>query len=604
MKIKFIILLILILANIQVHASEIKKGSNRGKLSEIPKFNIVSSAGCDTNYIFLATTSSLSPFIMIIDNSGEPIFWKNTVGGAYDFKPQPDGTLSYYDLKMDCFYILDKNYNLIDSIRCLNGVQTDIHELRILPNGNYLILGREDSHQVDLSGVVDGGRTSATIISYVIQEIDKNKNLVFEWNTWDNFEITDTYSDLKQGTIDVSHGNSIEIDFDGNFLVSFRNTQEITKIDRATGEIIWRLGGKKNQFTFINDTLGFSWQHAARRLPNGNIMLFDNGFRREPAVMAFSRALEYKVDEINKTATLVWEYRNTPDVYSIGLGYSQKLPNGNAFIAWGAATPAITEVTPNKEEVFELSFIENLSTYRAYRFPWNLQKVENGLDIISTIDKYNFSVNKMEDTASVEICLINRNSFDAAVTSITNDERTFYIPFEFPAQINKGDSLKFRIYFRPNLSGQFIDTLKITTNINELFIPLSGNVTTGLKEPDPYLVTDFSLQQNYPNPFNPSTTISYTISQNPPISPLYQRGGKGGFVTLKVYDILGREVATLVNEYQQPGKYSVQFNVKTLHGASLLSGVSAKGGYASGIYFYKLSVDNKYSVVRKMILLK
>ncbi len=602
MKIKFVILLAFILTSIQLSASGIQNRSTRNRLSGIPKFNITYSTGCDTNYIFLATTTSLSPFIMIIDNNGEPIFWKNTVGGAYDFKPQPDGTLSYYDLKMDCFYILDKNYNLIDSVRCLNSVQTDIHELRILPNGNYLILGRDDNHQADLSGVVDGGRTSATIISYTIQEIDKNKNLVFEWNTWDNFEITDTYSDLKQGTIDVSHGNSLEIDFDGNFLVSFRNTQEVTKIDRVTGEIIWRLGGKKNQFTFINDTLGFSWQHAARRLPNGNIMLFDNGFRREPAIMAFSRALEYKVDEINKTATLVWEYRNVPDVYSIGLGYSQRLQNGNTFIAWGAATPAITEVTQGKEEVFELSFVENYSTYRAYRFPWNFEKVNNGLDIISTIDKCNFNVNKMDDTASVEICLVNSNSFNVAVTSITNNERTFYIPFEFPAQINKEDSLKFRVYFRPNLSGQFVDTLKITTNINEILIPLSGNVTTDLKESDPYLATDFCLEQNYPNPFNPSTTITYTISTPSLAPPLSKGRDMGGVVTLKVYDILGREVATLVDEYQQPGKYFVQLDVKTLHATSL----------PSGVYFYTLRVwdsspdksGSEFKETKKMLLLK
>jgi photosystem II stability/assembly factor-like uncharacterized protein len=86
---------------------------------------------------------------------------------------------------------------------------------------------------------------------------------------------------------------------------------------------------------------------------------------------------------------------------------------------------------------------------------------------------------------------------------------------------------------------------------------------------------EFLLFQNYPNPFNPATTIAYQIPDR-------------GFVTLKVYDILGREVATLVNEEKPAGSYEVQFTAN---------------GLASGIYFYKLSA-NEYSETKKMILLK
>ncbi|MEW5843539.1 MAG: hypothetical protein AB1775_09790 [Bacteroidota bacterium] len=82
------------------------------------------------------------------------------------------------------------------------------------------------------------------------------------------------------------------------------------------------------------------------------------------------------------------------------------------------------------------------------------------------------------------------------------------------------------------------------------------------------LPNEFVLKQNYPNPFNPSTTIEYTIPTsllNP--SPYQGEGHRERLVTLKVYDILGCEVATLVNEYQQPGHYSAQFNVETRHSA-------------------------------------
>ncbi len=103
------------------------------------------------------------------------------------------------------------------------------------------------------------------------------------------------------------------------------------------------------------------------------------------------------------------------------------------------------------------------------------------------------------------------------------------------------------------------------------------------------LPKDFLLYQNYPNPFNPTTTIKYTI---PTSSPLTKGRTEVGFVTLKIYDILGKEVTTLVNEKQQPGVYEVKFDAKF-----------AAGGLPSGVYFYILSAG-KYTKVRKMILMK
>jgi hypothetical protein len=410
--------------------------------------------------------------------------------------------------------------------------------------------------------------------------LDKNKNVIFQWSTWDHFDITDSYTDLKQGTIDVAHGNSIDVDFDGNLLVSFRNTQEIDKIDRRTGDIIWRFGGKKNQFKFINDTLGFSWQHSARRLQNGNLILFDNGFRREPAVMSFSRSLEYKMDEKNKTATLVWQYRNTPDVYSIGLGYSQRLTNGNTFICWGAAVPAITEVTGTGKKVFELKFIDNYSTYRAYRYPWNQEQIKNGKNIFSNVSSPHFDVGCNDDTTSVKIVLKNNNSFPVTVTSITNKERLFYIPFEFPAIINSNDSLTFRVYFKPGLTGNFEDTLKVFTNLNNLSIPLLGEIKTDVSTKDFNKNFDFHLEQNYPNPFNPTCKIKFSIAQK-------------SFVNLKVFDILGRTVAELVNEEKSAGSYTIDFEGKTNQGSPL----------PTGVYFYSIKVNGK-SYTKKMMLEK
>ncbi len=89
------------------------------------------------------------------------------------------------------------------------------------------------------------------------------------------------------------------------------------------------------------------------------------------------------------------------------------------------------------------------------------------------------------------------------------------------------------------------------------------------------LVIEYSLEQNYPNPFNPSTTINYQIP-------------KDGFVTLKIYDVLGKEIKTLVNEEKTIGRYQVSFNATDL---------------ATGVYIYKIQV-NDFVSTKKMILLK
>lgn len=102
--------------------------------------------------------------------------------------------------------------------------------------------------------------------------------------------------------------------------------------------------------------------------------------------------------------------------------------------------------------------------------------------------------------------------------------------------------------------------------------------------------TEFKLYQSYPNPFNPVTTIKYSIPTTPASPPLLGKEGiEGRFVTLKVYDVNGNEVATLVNEFKKAGTYEVEF--------------SAAGKLASGVYFYRLQAGS-FSVTKKIVLLK
>src|SRR6185295_4979823 len=206
------------------------------------------------------------------------------------------------------------------------------------------------------------------VIGLILQELDRDKNVVFQWRSWDRFQITDAIShDLTAKSVDYVHGNSIDVEPDGNLIISSRHMNEVTKISRTTGDIIWRLGGRNNQFTFVNEPISFSHQHCARRLANGNITIFDNGNFRTPQ---FSRAVEYAIDEVQKTATLVWQYRHNPDVFTVAAGSVQRLPNGNTLIGWGTASPTLTEVGADGALVSELTFDAGVGSYRAFRFEW------------------------------------------------------------------------------------------------------------------------------------------------------------------------------------------------------------------------------------------
>jgi arylsulfotransferase ASST len=305
-------------------------------------------------------------YLMIVANDGTPRFYRKLTGSGFDFKVQEPGRITYFDAAASAYYAMNARCAVVDSFQAGNGYLTDVHELQLLPNGHALLMSY-DAHVVDMSAVVEGGNPSAVVSGLVIQELDRAKDVVFQWRSWDHFQITDTVRPLTAPTIDYAHGNAIEPDADGNLLISSRHMNEITKISREDGHIIWRWGGKNNEFTFVNDPDGFNHQHSVRRIANGHVMLFDNGDFHDPP---YSRAVEYALDETAKTATLVWQYRNSPEAYGFAMGSVQRLANGNTVIGWGSTSPALTEVTPQGTKVEELALPNGVYSYRAFRHDW------------------------------------------------------------------------------------------------------------------------------------------------------------------------------------------------------------------------------------------
>jgi len=353
-----------------------------GLPTDFPEISILNSFNPSSGYLFLSnfalTNASIPYYLMILNNAGSPVYYKKLDTAAYDFKKQPNGNLTYYYSKAQKFYEMNTNYQIIDSFSCGNGYPTDLHELRVYPNGNAFLMSY-DPQRIDMSDFISNGDSNAIVIGLIIQELDADKNVIFQWRSWDHFNITDaTHEDLTTHTIDYAHGNSIDLSNDGNILISSRHMDEITKINRNTGSIMWRMGGKHNQFTFTNDQVPFSHQHALRQLPNGNITLFDNGnFRTRTDTIhldrsaPYSRALEYSLDEVNHTATLVWDFVDEPPVYGFAMGYTERLPNGNTIVSWGAANPTVTEVNSARQKVFELTLPPGQVSYRVFKDSWD-----------------------------------------------------------------------------------------------------------------------------------------------------------------------------------------------------------------------------------------
>jgi hypothetical protein len=170
--------------------------------------------------------------------------------------------------------------------------------------------------------------------------------------------------------------NSVFVDVDGNWILSARNFSQLLKIDRSTGEVLWKMGGKANEFTFLGDPYdGFCGQHTVTRTDDGHLLLFDNGSLCWPEAGdrgKLTRVVEYEIDEDEKTARLVWSF-SREKTFVPSAGSAQRLPNGNTFVGWGNSGKAViaSEVDPDGRIVFELEARGPdvvARSYRAYRF--------------------------------------------------------------------------------------------------------------------------------------------------------------------------------------------------------------------------------------------
>jgi hypothetical protein len=326
-------------------------------------------------YLFLAPSSGPGQRGTLIgDNAGEVIWFHPTRQTAMDFRTaiyKGKPVLTWWEGKApaglgrgECV-IFDQSYRELARFRGRDRRPLDLHEFVLTPRGTALVTLNEHVTK-DLSGL--GGRANATVIGGVVQELDiASGRLLFEWRSLDHVAVEESYRP-RDNPWDYFHINSIEQTPDGNLLVSARNTWTVYRINRRTGEVIWRLGGKKSDFAMGKGTVT-AWQHDARSHQHGRVItIFDNG--AAPQVQPQSRALVIALDTRRMRARLIRQYTHHPGrLVSPFMGNAQLLPNGNLMVGWGGQ-PFLTEFAPSGAIRFDARLPQGGQNYRAYRFPW------------------------------------------------------------------------------------------------------------------------------------------------------------------------------------------------------------------------------------------
>lgn len=369
---------------------------------DFPRVNVTLNDNPEEGNILLSNINrNLSTYYaMILDNTGAPVWYQRYETERFDFKKQPNGWITMHVVVKgnrwnDHFIALDSTYTQVKRFDPPPGYYADAHELLLFDNGNYMMIGGR-FERYDMSSKVPGGAYNATIRINDIIEMDADGNVVWTWNCMDHLDPSDAlHMDLTQSSLDPFHLNSIQVDTDNNLLVSSRHLSQVFKINRSTGQIMWRLGGNKDSFSWVDNAERISYQHDMRVLPNGNYTLFDN---RTTESGHRSRALELSLDISAKKVYTIWKYSHTYQIKSGGMGNVQRLPNGNTLINWGDEPyPVLTEVRPDGSRAFEMSFEDENDSYRVFRVPWNGKAKKPYLILEASPDRITLIFNKFGD---------------------------------------------------------------------------------------------------------------------------------------------------------------------------------------------------------------
>ncbi|MBB4767380.1 arylsulfotransferase family protein [Amorphoplanes digitatis] len=364
------------------------KYRSRPDLRALPDVTITTPANATApGYIFLTPASGIGLWgPLIVDEAGSPVWFRKVPDPAtvaIDLKVQRyrnrpvltwwEGTIGGTGgrgVGQGEFVIVDTNYREITRVRAAGSEQADQHDFVITPDGTALFW-IYDPIPYDLTAL--GGPADGVLHDGVLQEIDiRTGRRLFEWRARDHVGPDESYAPLPGGEsahlpYDYFHANSVGLDADGDLLVSARHTWTAYKIDRRTGDVRWRIGGKKSDFA-VDEKSRFSWQHDFRRRRDGSYSVFDNG-AGVTTQRTESRGLVFTVDEAARSVTFAAEFRHPLKLSAPTQGNFRELADGGSFVGWGQL-PYFTEYAPDGAVRLDGHLPLDNQSYRAYRAEW------------------------------------------------------------------------------------------------------------------------------------------------------------------------------------------------------------------------------------------
>ncbi|MDQ4491399.1 arylsulfotransferase family protein [Sinomonas sp. ASV486] len=317
---------------------------------------------------------------LIMDNTGAPVWMEPTGVGVTDLRVQTyrgQPVLTYWSGKgigghgEGVGVIKDTAYRTVAQLSAGAGLKADLHEFTLTQAGTALMTSYP-TVKADLSSV--GGPASGYMYDCHVQEVDiATGALLFDWTASAHIPLSESFvkpSDdaAANGTtsdkaFDPFHINSVDRRPDG-YLVSARHTHTAYLVGQG-GDIMWRLGGSRSDFTIPADA-AFAWQHDVRQRSGGVVSMFDNHYK--DGTTGTSRGLILNVDEAARTVTLKLALERGGHRGN-AMGNVQFLDNGHYMVGWGS-DPAATEFAADGTAVSEATGIGG-GCYRAYRHAWS-----------------------------------------------------------------------------------------------------------------------------------------------------------------------------------------------------------------------------------------
>ncbi|WP_305787316.1 arylsulfotransferase family protein [Symbioplanes lichenis] len=358
---------------------------SRPDLNPVP-VTITTPATGTTPGVIMLTPFATATGPLIVNQAGQPVWYRSVpppATVAIDFKGQTyrgEPVLTWWEgtiggtggqgVGQGEFVVADSAYREITRVRAVGSEQADQHDFVITPQ-NTALFWVYDPIPYDLTPL--GGPADGVLHEGVIQEVDiETGERLWQWRSSEHVPIDESYAPVPTGDsahlpYDYFHANSVGLDADGNVLVSARHTWTTYKINKQTGDIMWRVGGKKSSFTVAPDA-AFSWQHDFRRRSDGTYSVFDNGAGLTQE-KDHSRGLIFSIDEKAKTVAMVREFTHPAKLLAPTQGNFRELPDGGSFVGWGQS-PWFTEYAPDGTVRLDGHLPLDNQSYRAYKIDW------------------------------------------------------------------------------------------------------------------------------------------------------------------------------------------------------------------------------------------